>query len=100
MTNFLYKLNFGAYASLMGFCVTLSGQTSGSGWISTPVVGLFATEDRLQVQPILGVSGASLLGPPVALPAGVTRVYLGPTQDSALVEDTSAAALGLLRFAG
>ena len=86
--------------SLGVLCPVLQGQANVSGSMSAPVVGLIATPDRLEVRAILGVPGATLLGPAVSMPAGAGRVYLGPAQRIALVEDTIGKTLELLSFAG
>jgi len=75
------------------------------GWISAPMVGLFASQDGTAITAIVGVPGASILVDPLVLPQGVTRVHLGPTQQWALVEQVSGTpfsykALGLMGFTG
>lgn len=79
-------------------------QSGGASLIGAPLVGLMTNAEKTEVRPIQGVPGSSTVGAPIALPAGVSRVYLAPGQKWALVETTggllAARSLGLLIFSG
>jgi hypothetical protein len=85
----LIFLSVGAYA-----------QTNSPGWMTAPLAGLAANGDLTEIRAIQGVPGASTVGRPISLPAGVRRVHLAPAQGWALVEQTSDRALGLMAFSG
>jgi hypothetical protein len=75
------------------------GRNSSTGWISAPVVGLLTNSEETEIRGILGVPGASTLSAPIALPEGVMRIHLAPTQRWALAE-LEAGGLSLLHFEG
>jgi hypothetical protein len=55
---------------------------------------------RSELRPILGIPGASVLGAPVVVPSGVTGVYLAPSQNYALLAQSTAGFIGLMTFQG
>lgn len=76
-------------AGFLSFAVHAQGSGapgSGLGQMGTPLVGLIANTEKTAISPIQGVPGASTVGAPIALPAGVSRVYLAPLQRWAVVE--------------
>ena len=71
-------------------------QTAGTNWPGVPVLGWFTNPEKTEVRPIQGVPGASTVGDPIPLPAGMGRVYLAPLERWALVEQRQEGALGAL----
>lgn len=67
---------------------TLLAENSGNpiSLVSRPVLGYLAQSLPLGLRAILGVPGAAVLSGPLALPVGVTRVWLAPGQAYVLVE--------------
>jgi len=66
--------------------------------MSAPLVGLIGS--ATEIRPITGVVGASTVGDPISLPAGISRIYLAPLQQWALVEKGQAGTMGRMSFAG
>jgi hypothetical protein len=80
--------------SLCIFGFAAHSQNGGTNWIGAPLAGLTANAGKTEVRPIQGVPGASTVGDPIALPAGVNRVHLAPLQQWALVEQGREGTLG------
>jgi len=69
---------------------------------SGPALGFVPASIASQLQPILGIPGASRLGDPIALANTVTNIYLAPGQTYALAAQgpSDPVALVILRVAG
>ena len=68
--------------------------------LSGPIAGYLADPTRPILRAISGVPGAYLLGDPIALPAGLTRLHLAPGKDFALAESGDAPPAVLFLAAG
>jgi len=65
--------------------------------MQTPVLGFVST--GAQLRPLLGIPGASAVGEPFALPAGVMGVHFEPHQNYALLSPTTGGGfIGLMTF--
>lgn len=85
-----------ALAWLVAWEPSLPAQTAAS--LSAPLVGLIGS--GREIRPITGVVGASSIGDPIGLPLGISRVYLAPRQQWALVERGQAGTMGRMSWAG
>jgi hypothetical protein len=65
-----------------------------------PVVGFVYGSDGGELRAILGIPGASVLGGPLAVPAGIERVHFAPLQKYALLERETGASISLTTFQG
>jgi len=83
---------------VLGFVSISPARTSGrrADAASEPVY----SRTRLQLNAILGVPGASLLGGPLAIPAGVSSIHFAPGQRYAIVETEPGESVALAQFAG
>jgi hypothetical protein len=68
--------------------------------MQTPVLGFVSGADLGELRSLLGVPGASALGEPLAVPAGVRSVYFAPGQSYALLAPKAGQFLGLMEFQG
>ena len=68
--------------------------------MQTPVLGFVGGANQSELQSLLGIPGASALGEPLALPAGVTGVHFAPGQNYALLASNAGSSLGLMTFQG
>jgi hypothetical protein len=68
--------------------------------MQTPVLGFVSSAEGGELRAIVGIPGASALGGPLAVPAGVSSVYLAPRQNYALLAPTAGESIGLMTFAG
>ena len=66
--------------------------------MQSPMLGFVNTPEGGEVRAILGIPGASILSPPLAIPAGVTNLYFAPGQKYAIVEGAAGASIGVLTF--
>ncbi len=64
--------------------------------LKIPVLGYLAADSPVTVRPIVGAPGAMVLGSPLALPDGITRVVPVPGQQFAIVERADGAGSGVL----
>jgi len=71
---------------------------NGTQGMQTPVMGFVST--GAQLRPLLGIPGASALGEPFALPAGVMSVHFEPNQDYALLSPAAGGFIGIMTFQG
>jgi len=80
----------------------LSPRTADAGnatqGMQTPVLGFVST--GVELRPLLGIPGASALGEPFPLPAGVTSVHFEPNQNYALLSPAAGGFIGLMTFQG
>ncbi len=68
--------------------------------VQIPVLGYFARTSPLELRPIVGITGAVILGDPMALPEGVNALALAPGQEYAAAQAGDQGAVGLLPIAG
>jgi hypothetical protein len=87
------KLLIGFLVSTLGLAgqtvtsaVRIGGQSHADSTAGTAIVGFISGPGPSELRAILGVFGAARIGPPLAVPDGVTRVYLSPRQRYGLVE--------------
>jgi len=102
VSNFSNKLHAVLSISLSAclFAALARAQSDSAGWIGAPIFGLIANAEQTEIRAIQGVPGASTVGIPIALPAGVRQVYLAPLQQWALVQQLREGALGRLPLNG
>ena len=63
-----------------------------------PMLGFVTASDGGEVRAILGIPGASILSPPLAIPAGVTSLNFAPGQKYAIVQGVAGAPIGVMTF--
>jgi len=68
--------------------------------MQAPVLGFVYDPNHGEVRAILGIAGASVLGGPMAVPAGVTGVNFAPSRNYALLARRGGGFIGLLTFQG
>lgn len=68
--------------------------------MQTPVLGFVSSAGRGELRVLLGIPGASALGGPLAVPAGVVSVHFAPRQNYALLAPTAGEFIGLMTFQG
>jgi len=59
---------------------------SPDGGLQVPVLGYVSRSSPVELRPILGISGAALLGDAIALPGNVTALALAPGQEYAVAQ--------------
>lgn len=69
-----------------------------AGQIRGPMLGYVVEPDSLSLRPILGIPGASTLGPRVELPAALSRIEMSPAQAQGIVVSGEGREAGLLRL--
>ena len=68
--------------------------------MQTPVLGFASGAEPGELRLLLGIPGASALGEPLAIPAGLRNFFFAPNQSYALLAPLSGGFLGLLTFQG
>src|SRR5262245_43726317 len=75
-----------------GLLIALSGfhlAAQNGAAINGPSLGFVSDDRGTTIWPLLGILGASVPGPPLALPESVTNAAISPQQDYALAISTS-----------
>ncbi len=68
--------------------------------MQTPVLGFVSSAEQGELRLLLGIPGASALGQPLAVPAGLRNLYFAPNQSYALLAPKTGDFLGLMTFQG
>lgn len=75
----------------------LFGQSSPPA-VTAPILGYALDTASQQIRPVLGIPGASILGPPLEAMTGIRLAAISPAQNYALISAAGKTALALLRF--
>jgi hypothetical protein len=68
--------------------------------MQTPVLGFVISAEQGELRLLLGIPGASALGEPLAVPAGLRDLFFAPNQSYALLAPKAGGFLGLMAFQG
>jgi len=68
--------------------------------MQTPLLGFVSVAEQGELRSLVGIPGASALGEPLAVPAGLRNVYFAPGQSYALLAPSAGDFLGLMTFQG
>jgi len=68
--------------------------------MQTPVLGFVSSAEQGELRLLLGIPGASALGEPLAVPAGLRDLFFAPNQSYALLAPKADGFLGLMTFQG
>lgn len=68
--------------------------------MQTPVLGFVNSAEQGELRLLLGIPGASALGEPLAIPAGLRDLFFAPNQSYALLAPKADSFLGLMTFQG
>jgi hypothetical protein len=68
--------------------------------MQTPVLGFVGSAEQGELRLLLGIPGASALGEPLAVPAGLRDLFFAPNQSYALLAPRAGVYLGLMTFQG
>jgi len=68
--------------------------------MQTPVLGFVSSAEQGELRLLLGIPGASALGEPLAVPAGLRDLFFAPSQSYALLAPKASGFLGLMTFQG
>ena len=68
--------------------------------MQAPVLGFVSSAGTGELRALLGIPGASALGAPLAVTAGLLGVYFAPNQSYALLAPKAGNSLGLMTFQG
>ncbi|HXR39074.1 MAG TPA: hypothetical protein VN776_08275, partial [Terracidiphilus sp.] len=68
--------------------------------MQTPVLGFVSSAEQGELRLLVGIPGASALGEPLAVPAGLRDLFFAPNQSYVLLAPKAGGFLGLMTFQG